>query len=146
MQQPDQEQLRVLEDEQANLYCCWAESVLLKHNMCACAGCTALAVHAIRMAHIAVVRLFNRVHKQRMQWPLRWRAVGHALSRIVYVHIALMCRTEAPTSPSKASVWRAQQCLSEWDQLVAAGLAGGPQQQEAADALTVGNSVDGVVS
>jgi hypothetical protein len=144
--QPEQQQLFVLEDEQANLYCCWAESVLLKHNSCACAGCTALAVHAIRMAHIAVVRLFNRVHKQRMRLPLRWRAVGQALSRIVYVHIALMCRTEAGVSPSKASVWRAQQCLSEWDQLVAAGLAGGPEQQEAAAALTACNTVEGVVS
>lgn len=145
--QPEQQQhLCVLEDEQANLYCCWAESVLLKHNACACAGCTALAVHAVRIAHIAVVRLFNRVHKQRMRLPLRWRAVGQVLSRIVYVHIALMCRTEAAASPSKASVWRAQQCLSEWDQLVAAGLAGGPDQQEAAAALTVGNTVEGVVS
>jgi hypothetical protein len=144
--QPEQQQLFVLEAEQANLYCCWAESVLLKHNSCACAGCTALAVHAIRMAHIAVVRLFNRVHKQRMRLPLRWRAVGQALSRIVYVHIALMCRTEAGVSPSKASVWRAQQCLSEWDQLVAAGLAGGPAQQEAAAALTACNLVEGVVS
>jgi hypothetical protein len=142
----EQQHLCVLEDEQANLYCCWAESVLLKHNACACAGCTALAVHAVRIAHIAVVRLFNRVHKQRMRLPLRWRAVGQVLSRIVYVHIALMCRTEAAASPSKASVWRAQQCLSEWDQLVAAGLAGGPDQQEAAAALTVGNTVEGVVS
>lgn len=144
--QPGEQQLCVLEDEQANLYCCWAESVLLKHNSCACAGCTALAVHAIRMAHIAVVRLFNKVHKQRVHWPLRWRAVGRALSRIVYVHVALMCRTEAPTSPSKASVWRAQQCLSEWDQLVAAGLAGGVDQKEAAAALTVGFTVEDTVS
>lgn len=144
--QREQQHFCVLEDEQANLYCCWAESVLLKHNACACAGCTGLAVHAVRIAHIAVVRLFNRVHKQRMRLPLRWRAVGQVLSRIVYVHIALMCRTEAAASPSKASVWRAQQCLSEWDQLVAAGLAGGPDQQEAAAALTVGNTVEGVVS
>jgi len=146
VQQSEQQQLCVPEDEQANLYCCWAESVLLKHNVCACAGCTALAVHAIRMAHIAVVRLFNRVHKERLRWPLRWRAVGRALSRIVYVHIALICRTEAAASPSKASVWRALQCLQEWDKLLGAGLAGGADQEEAAAALTAGSTVQGVVS
>lgn len=146
VQQGEQQQLCVPEDEQANLYCCWAESVLLKHNACACAGCTALAVHAIRMAHIAVVRLFNRVHKERLRWPLRWRAVGRALSRIVYVHIALICRTEAAASPSKASVWRALQCLQEWDKLLGAGLAGGGDQEEAAAALTAGSTVQDVVS
>jgi hypothetical protein len=142
------EALCVMEDEQADLYCCWAEAVLLKHNACACAGCTSLAVHAIRMAHVAAVRLFNCVHKQRQQAGLsrRWHAVGRALSRIVYAHIALLCRIEGGASPCKASVWRAQQCLREWDKLAAAGLAGGPDQQEAASALTPGSTHEQVVS
>jgi hypothetical protein len=118
------QQLVVLEDEQAELYCCWAESVLLKFNACSCPGCTSLAVQAIRMAHIAAARLFGRVQKLQQQHLQRWRAVGQALSRVVYAHIALLCQTEARASPSKASLWRAQQCLQEWDRLAAAGLVG----------------------
>jgi hypothetical protein len=123
-QQQQQQQLVVLEDEQAELYSCWAESVLLKFNACSCPGCTSLAVQAIRMAHIAAARLFGRVQKLQQQHPQRWRAVGQALSRVVYAHVALLCQTEARASPSKASLWRAQQCLQEWDRLAAAGLVG----------------------
>ncbi|WIA08813.1 hypothetical protein OEZ85_008235 [Tetradesmus obliquus] len=83
-----------------------------------------LQAHAIRMAHIAAARLFGRVQKLQQQHPQRWRAVGQALSRVVYAHIALLCQTEARASPSKASLWRAQQCLQEWDRLAAAGLVG----------------------
>lgn len=122
--QTQQQQLLVLEDEQAELYCCWAESVLLKFNACSCPGCTSLAVQAIRMAHIAAARLFGRMQKLQKQRPQCWRAVGQALSRVVYAHIALLCQTEAQVSPSKASMWRAQQCLQEWDRLAAAGLVG----------------------
>jgi hypothetical protein len=126
-QQPglqQQQQLVVFEDEQAELYCCWAESVLLKFHACSCPGCTSLAVQAIRMAHIAAARLFGRVQKPQQQHVQRWRAVGQALSRVVYAHIALLCQTEARASPSKASLWRAQQCLQEWDRLAAARLVG----------------------
>jgi hypothetical protein len=66
------------------------------------------------------------VQKLQQQHPQRWQAVGQALSRVVYAHIALLCQTEARASPSKASLWRAQQCLQEWDRLAAAGLVGHP--------------------
>lgn len=119
-----QQQLLVPEDEQAELYCSWAESVLLKSQLCGCPGCTALAVQAIRMAHIAVARLYGQMQQQQ---PQRWRAVGHFLSRVVYAHIALLCQTEAHTSPSKNSLWRAQQCLQEWDRLAALGVLQSPE-------------------
>ncbi|GMH42583.1 hypothetical protein BSKO_10502 [Bryopsis sp. KO-2023] len=113
---------QVLEDEQADLYCCWAESVLLKFRDCRCAGCAALAVQAIRMAHIQVARLFARVEKKQDQQPGRWRAVGQALMRVVHVHICLLLDTEAKQSATRASVWRAEHCLKEWERLRERGL------------------------
>jgi hypothetical protein len=114
----DEQRLEVPEDEQAELYCCWAESVLLKLSICSCPGCSSLAVQAIRMAHVAVARLFRGM--QKTPQLSRLRSVGVSLGRVVHAHIALLCQTEAHSSPSRASVWRAQQCLQEWDALAAA--------------------------
>ncbi|KAK9864565.1 hypothetical protein WJX84_000508 [Apatococcus fuscideae] len=36
----------VLEDEQANIYCCWAESIFLKARCCSCRACATLATQA----------------------------------------------------------------------------------------------------
>lgn len=84
---------------------------------CTCPGCAALAIQAVRMAHIQATRLFSRVEKYRSTQPARWRSVGHSLARILYVHVCLLLETEAQTSPTRASVWRAEQCLKEWDRL-----------------------------
>eukprot|EP00879_Flechtneria_rotunda_P010445 GHRR01010921.1.p1 GENE.GHRR01010921.1~~GHRR01010921.1.p1 ORF type:complete len:1048 (+),score=450.42 GHRR01010921.1:155-3298(+) len=119
----DQQPLLVLEDEQAEVYCCWAESVLLKMLACRCPGCMALATQAIRMAHVAIACLFGRMQKLRQQYPQRWQTVGQAFSRVVHAHIALLWYSEAEVSPSRTSVWRVLHCLHEWDKLVAAGLA-----------------------
>ena len=43
---------------------------------CTCPGCAALAVQAVRMAHIQASRLFARVNKKRGKEPARWRSVG----------------------------------------------------------------------
>lgn len=66
----------VLEDEQADLYSCWAESVLLKFRGCTCPGCAALAIQAVRMAHIQATRLFGKVDRVKQTHADRWRAVG----------------------------------------------------------------------
>ncbi|KAF8072774.1 MAP1D [Scenedesmus sp. PABB004] len=124
--------LVVPEDEQAEVYCCWAESVLLKFEACGCAGCTALAVQAVRSAHAAAAQLNARVQRGAPRHARRAARVGAALGRVVHAHIALLVATDARTPPSKATVWRAQQCLQEWDRLVAAGLAGGGAGAEAA--------------
>jgi hypothetical protein len=55
----------------------------------------------------------------------RKQAVGAALARVVHAHVCLMADTEARQSPTRASVWRAEQCLREWDKLEHAGLAAG---------------------
>eukprot|EP00798_Chlamydomonas_sp_ICE-L_P023154 gene23154-30359_t len=114
----------VLEDEQADLYCCWAESVLLKFRSCTCPGCTALALQALRMAHIQATHLLMRLEHRRLVLPDRWRLVGLALGRVVHSHICLLLQTEAVVSPSRASLWRVQQCLLEWDRLGKAKLTG----------------------
>lgn len=77
------------------------------------------------MAHLQATRLFARVEKDRNTQPDRWRAVAHALSRVVHVHICLLLDTEAQSSPTRASVWRAEQCLKEWDRLSRGGLTEG---------------------
>lgn len=89
---------------------------------CRCAGCAALAVQAIRMAHIQVARLIARVDKKQEQQPSRWRAVGQSLMRVVHVHICLLLDTEAKQSATRASVWRAEHCLKEWERLRERGL------------------------
>jgi hypothetical protein len=61
---------------QAELYSCWAESVLLKFRGCTCPGCAALAIQAVRMAHIQATRLFGKVDRVKQAHPERWRAVG----------------------------------------------------------------------
>lgn len=74
------------------------------------------------MAHIQVARLFTRVEKKLDQEPNRWRAVGQALMRVVHVHICLLLDTEAKASATRASVWRAEHCLKEWERLRERGL------------------------
>lgn len=74
------------------------------------------------MAHIQVTRLFARVDNKQEQQPERWRAVGQALMRVVHVHICLLLDTEARQSATRASVWRAEQCLKEWERLRERGL------------------------
>eukprot|EP00878_Enallax_costatus_P014166 GHUV01014815.1.p1 GENE.GHUV01014815.1~~GHUV01014815.1.p1 ORF type:complete len:1261 (+),score=458.53 GHUV01014815.1:316-4098(+) len=145
LQGREQHQMPVLEDEQAELYSCWAESVLLKFQACGCPGCTALAVQAIRMAHLAVGKLYVRMQQLQQQLPQRWQAVERYYSRVVYAHIALMCQTEARLSPNKASVWRAQQCLQEWDELVEAKVLQPPEGQECSQAATQDNTCLGDV-
>ncbi|GAX80648.1 hypothetical protein CEUSTIGMA_g8083.t1 [Chlamydomonas eustigma] len=63
----DSYQTQALEDEQADLFCCWAESAYLKFRFCSCTGCTALAVQAVRMAHIQTARLLSCVEQQEHQ-------------------------------------------------------------------------------
>jgi hypothetical protein len=48
-----------------------------------------------------------------------------ALARVVYVHICLLLESEAQSSPTRSLVWRAEQCLREWDRLEKAGLTQG---------------------
>eukprot|EP00775_Hariotina_reticulata_P008350 gene8350-8535_t len=95
--------------------------------------CFVRAVHALQsldlqggvVPHVVVdvARLFGRLRKTLHQQQLRrLLSVGRSLARVVQAHIALLCQTEARSSPSRASVWRAQQCLQEWDALAAAGL------------------------
>lgn len=48
-----------------------------------------------------------------------------ALARVVYVHICLLLETEAQASPTRSLVWRAEQCLREWDRLERSGLTQG---------------------
>jgi hypothetical protein len=59
------------------------------------------------------------------QQAARRAAVGASLARVVHAHVCLLADTEARQSPTRASVWRAEQCLREWDRLEAAGLAAG---------------------
>ncbi|GFH28816.1 predicted protein, partial [Haematococcus lacustris] len=91
----------VMEDEQAVLYCCWAESVLLKF------------------------RLYHRAEQKQPADPECCKAVGVALGRVVYVHICLLLDTDAQASPTRAAVWRADTCLREWDRLNSMGLLEG---------------------
>ncbi|KAK9816451.1 hypothetical protein WJX72_000489 [[Myrmecia] bisecta] len=113
---------QVLEEEQADLYCGWAESVLLKLRGCTCPGCAALAMQAIRMAHIQAARLFARVDKKKARAPEAWREVGSRLVRIIHAHVCLLLDTEARQSAMRAAVWQAQQCLQEWDKMARNGL------------------------
>ncbi|KAL6760662.1 hypothetical protein V8C86DRAFT_1058572 [Haematococcus lacustris] len=116
----------VMEDEQAVLYCCWAESVLLKFSRtCTCPGCAALAVQAVRMAHLQATRLYHRAEQKQPADPECCKAVGVALGRVVYVHICLLLETDAQASPTRAAVWRADTCLREWDRLNSMGLLEG---------------------
>ncbi|KXZ46814.1 hypothetical protein GPECTOR_40g548 [Gonium pectorale] len=115
----------VLEDEQADLYSCWAESVLLKFRGCTCPGCATLAIQAVRMAHMQATRLFGKVDRLKQTHAERWQAVGQALARVVYVHICLLLETEAQASPTRSLVFRAETCLREWDRLEKAGLTQG---------------------
>lgn len=107
---------------------------------CACPGCAALAVQAIRMAHIHAARLFSRVDKQQQQCPDRCRSVAQALSRVVFAHMCLLMATEAQQSPTRASVWRAEQCLQEWERLKKRGYCDDPDA--ALDASQVCCSAD----
>ncbi len=52
-------------------------------------------------------------------------AARQALARVVYVHICLLLETEAQASPTRSLVWRAEQCLREWDRLERSGLTQG---------------------
>ncbi len=101
-------------------------AALLSHSSCKCPGCAALAVQAIRVAHTHAARLFAQLEPQRTTQPARWREVGTALSRVVAAHMALLLDTDAKAEPCKAAVWRAEQCLIEWDRLVRAGVADAP--------------------
>ncbi|EFJ48899.1 hypothetical protein VOLCADRAFT_90642 [Volvox carteri f. nagariensis] len=80
---------------------------------------------AVRMAHIQATRLFGKVDRVKQSHTERWRAVGQALARVVYVHICLLLETEAQASPTRSLVWRAEQCLREWDRLEKAELTQG---------------------
>ena len=81
------------------------------------------------MAHVQATHLFTRSERRRAGHPDRWRRVGQSLGRVVYAHICLLLETEAQASPTRASVWRAEQCLKEWDRLSKAGLAGDVSDQ-----------------
>ncbi len=90
------------------------------------------------MAHVQASHLFTRSERQRAVHPDRWRRVGQSLGRVVYAHICLLLATEAQTSPTRASVWRAEQCLKEWDRLRKAGLAGDvPDQSQVTQGVKV---------
>ena len=82
------------------------------------------------MAHVQALRLFNQVQNVRHTQVTNWKKVGEALARIVLVHICLLLETEAFQSPTKAAVWRAQQCLKEWYRLQGLGLTEGLSIQE----------------
>jgi hypothetical protein len=59
------------------------------------------------------------------QRAARRAAVAASLARVVHAHLCLLVDTEAAQSPTRASVWRAEQCLREWGELEAGGLAAG---------------------
>ncbi len=98
--------------------------VCVHRRTCTCPGCAALAVQAVRMAHAQASKLYQRAEaKHGGVQSERVRAVGHCLARIVHVYISLLLESEAQSSPTRASVWRAEQSLREWDRLAACGLA-----------------------
>lgn len=109
--------LHVFEDEQAEVYSAWAESVVLKFFECRCGGCAALATQALRMAHIQGTRLFLSMDRLKDEEVERWQRVGQALVRIVQSHVSLSLETDARLSPSRLSVSRVKQCLKDWDHL-----------------------------
>jgi len=109
---------QVAQDERADLYCCWAQSVLLKFESCRCPGCAAVAVQAIRMAHIRSAELLAQLEKQATPKSAEmYESVGRDLKHIVYCHICLLLETDARQSATKASMWRADQCIKEWKRL-----------------------------
>eukprot|EP00210_Caulerpa_lentillifera_P005795 g5541.t1 len=125
-------------DEKANVYSSWAESVLYKFKFCRCAGCAALAVQAVRMAHVHCAQILEQIEKQKIKNHEKWNSVGRDLMKIIYFHICLLVETEAHRSTTdarrsatKASLWRAEQCLNEWRRLRSKGyLSSGGKGEE----------------
>eukprot|EP00884_Botryococcus_braunii_P020575 jgi/Botrbrau1/7200/Bobra.0300s0026.1 len=103
--------------EQADIYCGWAESVLLKHRTCGCRGCQAHATQAIAAAHVLCSQLFAQAEKSRSRYPARWRDVGLDLAKIVHAHACLLLDTHAHLSPQRSVLWQAQLCLREWNSM-----------------------------
>jgi hypothetical protein len=108
---------------------------------CTCPGCAALAVQAVRMAHAHAGKLYHTAeHRHTGSDPDRIKAVGRCLARVVHVYISLLLDSDAQASPTRASVWRAEQCLKEWERLDAAGLAEGLNDNDRAKVCVVGFS------
>uniref|UniRef100_A0A061QIJ2 C3H1-type domain-containing protein n=1 Tax=Tetraselmis sp. GSL018 TaxID=582737 RepID=A0A061QIJ2_9CHLO len=119
---PHHAECHVLEDEQAEVYSCWARAVLLKFRGCMCQGCNNLAAQASRMAHVQVSRLFRRMERKRRRATDRWHAVGCSLASVIYTRCCLLLDTDGRKSVTKEGVAQAEQCLEDWDSLEAAGL------------------------
>ena len=59
--------------------------------------------------------------------------VGAAMARLVHCKAALLLATDVRASATRAAIWRAQQCLSEWERLRALGMTAGLGEDEALD-------------
>ncbi|KAL0041632.1 hypothetical protein WJX79_010152 [Trebouxia sp. C0005] len=120
---PDHSPVLVAEDEQADVYCCWAESALLKFRGCLCVGCSTTATQAIRMAYFHTARLFASLDKKRARSPDASKLVGARLARVLHAQICLLLDTQARQTATRNALVQSQLCLQEWDRMKATGLA-----------------------
>lgn len=104
----------VYPDEQAAIYCGWAEAALRRVRGCPCAGCAALAMHAVAAGQKQVASLLaspELAAVEQQQQGERVARVGAAMARLVHCKAALLLQTDVRQSATRAGVWRAQQCL-----------------------------------
>ncbi|DBB08447.1 TPA: hypothetical protein ACH3X3_15276 [Trebouxia sp. C0006] len=120
---PDHSPVLVTEDEQADVYCCWAESALLKFRGCLCVGCSTTATQAIRMSYFHTARLFASLEKKRARSQDALKLVGARLARVLHAQICLLLDTQARQTATRSALVQSQLCLQEWDRMKAMGLA-----------------------
>lgn len=59
--------------------------------------------------------------------------MGAAMARLVHCKAALLLATDVRASATRAGVWRAQQCLAEWERLRSLGMTAGLGEEECLD-------------
>lgn len=104
----------VYPDEQAAIYCGWAEAALRRVRGCSCAGCAALAMNAVAAGQKQVASLLAFPELAAEQQQERVARVGAAMARLVHCKAALLLQTDVRQSATRAGIWRAQQCLQVW--------------------------------
>ncbi|PSC75029.1 hypothetical protein C2E20_1867 [Micractinium conductrix] len=115
---------RVLPAEQAAIYCGWAEAALRKARACTCAGCAAVAMHAVATGQHQVAALLaspDLAGEEEAQ--VAW--LGASMARLVHCKAVLVLQTDVRQSATRAGIWRAQQCLQEWERLQQLGMTAG---------------------
>lgn len=90
--------------------------------MCLCAGCKAIAIQTVRMAHMHCAHIFSNLTKTSDHNMEMYKNVGEDLMHIVYYHICLLLCIECKQSPCHAALWRVKQCLKEWERLSEMGI------------------------